>query len=78
MQACTEQMLRDIINIKNRLNQIGKHLICNFTRDVMLTEEDHKDLAFYLIKLDRYLYWTDLKGSLLISYTNCTAGSTSV
>ena len=69
MQVCTEQMVQDIRIIENRLDQIQRHLICTVTRNVMITEEDHKNLAFYLVKLDRYLYWTDLKGSLPIRTT---------
>ena len=69
MQVCTEQMVQDIRIIEKRLNQIQQHLICTVTRNVMITEEDHNNLAFYLVKLDRYLYWTDLKGSLPIRTT---------
>ena len=67
MQVCTEQMVRDIINVQNRLDQIQQQLICSVTRNVMITEEDHKDLDLYLVKLDRALYWTDLKESLPIT-----------
>ena len=67
MQVCTEQMVRDIKNVDNLLNQIEQHLICSVTRNVMITEEQHKDLDMYLVKLDRSLYWTDLKGSLPIT-----------
>ena len=33
---------------------------------ILITEEDDKNLTSDLVKLDRYLYWADLKGSFLM------------
>ena len=65
MQVCTDQMLRDIRIIANRLKQIEEHSACTVTRSILITEEDHTNLVSDLVKLDRYLYITDLKGLLL-------------
>lgn len=61
MQYCTEEMVRDIEIAVNRLDRIGQQV---FLRIVTITEEDQKNLANDLVKLDKFLYWTDLKESL--------------
>ena len=58
MQFCTEEMVRDIEIAVNRLDRIGQQV---FLRIVTITEEDQKNLANDLVKLDKFLYWTDLK-----------------
>ena len=67
MQVCTEQMLRDIRIVENRLNQIAKQSVSSISKVfdkhfVLITEEDDKNLASDLVKLDQSLYWTDIKG----------------
>ena len=61
MQFCTEEMVRDIEIAVNRLDRIGQQV---FLRIVTITEEDQKNLANDLVKLDKFLYWTDLKEPL--------------
>ena len=61
MQYCTEEMVRDIEIAVNRLDRIGQQV---FLRIVTIAEEDQKNLANDLVKLDKFLYWTDLKESL--------------
>lgn len=58
MQFCTDEMVRDIEIAVNRLDRIGQQV---FLRIVTITEEDQKNLANDLVKLDKFLYWTDLK-----------------
>ena len=71
MQFCTEQMVQDIIIVENRLKKIAQQSECATTKIldkyfILITDEDDKNLTSDLVKLDRYLYWTDLKGSLLM------------
>jgi len=61
MQFCTDEMVRDIEIAVNRLDRIGQQV---FLRIVTITEEDQKNLANDLVKLDKFLYWTDLKEPL--------------
>ena len=71
MQFCTEQMVQDIIIVENRLKKIAQQSECATTKIldkyfILITDEDDKNLTSDLVKLDRYLYWTDLKDSLLM------------
>ena len=61
MQFCTEQMVDEIGIAAERVNLICQQSVL---RIVSITEEDHKNLASDLVKLDKFLYWTDLKESL--------------
>ena len=75
MQFCTERMVQDIIIVENRLNKIAQQSECATTKIldkyfILITEEDDKNLTSDLAKMDRYLYWTDLKGSLLMGNHN--------
>ena len=60
MQFCTEQMANEILDAEDRVDQICQQSVL---RMVSLTEEDHKNLASDLVKLDKALYWTDFKES---------------
>ena len=60
MQFCTEQMANEILNAEDRVDQICQQSVL---RMVSITEEDHKNLASDLVKLDKALYWTDFKES---------------
>ena len=61
MQVFTEEMVRDLEIIEYRMNEIKLRSICTVSRTVMITIQDEQNLASDLVKLDRYLYWTDLK-----------------
>ena len=60
MQFCTEEMADEILTAEDRVDQICQQSVL---RIVSITEEDHKNLASDLVKLDKSLYWTDFKES---------------
>lgn len=65
MQFCTQQMVRDIQIAVNRVKQIEYYSPLRIIYGTsMVTEEDQKNLANDLVKLDECLYWTDLKETL--------------
>ena len=75
MQFCTEQMVVEIGVAADRVDQICQQSVL---RIVSITEEDHKNLASDLVKLDKFLYWTDIKESFhdtcRASYVCCASG----
>ena len=64
MQFCTEQMVVEIGVAADRVDQICQQSVL---RIVSITEEDHKNLASDLVKLDKALYWTDFKESFKLA-----------
>ena len=63
MQVDTEQIPKHISRIYERLNQFSQQKLFD-QRRIYITEEDHKTLASDLVKLDQFLYLTDVKESL--------------
>ena len=61
MQVGTGQMAQDCTKIIERLNQFAQQTFLGIIR---ITEEDHTNLASDLVKLDQFLYLTDVKESL--------------
>lgn len=64
MQFCTEEMADEILTAEDRVDQICQQSVL---RIVSITEEDHKNLASDLVKLDKSLYWTDFKESFKLA-----------
>ena len=65
MLVGTRQMAQDITKIVKRTGQLAQQTFLGIIR---ITEEDHKHLASDLVKLDQFLYLTDLKESLFDNY----------
>ena len=63
MQVDIEQMPKHILRISERLNQFSQQKLFD-QRRIYITEEDHKTLESDLVKLDQFLYLTDVKESL--------------
>ena len=61
MLVGTRQMAQDITKIVKRTGQFAQQTFLGIIR---ITEEDHKHLASDLVKLDQFLYLTDVKESL--------------
>ena len=66
MQVDTEQMPKHILRISERLDQFSRQKLFD-QRRIYITEEDHKTLASDLVKLDQFLYLTDVKESLYLA-----------
>ena len=65
MQVGTGKMAHEITKILERLNQFSNQTVLGITR---ITDEDHTNLASDLVKLDQFLYLTDLKEPLFDNY----------